>query len=428
MLELSFVRAHAEKVRRALENRGLPGELLEYFLRRDEERRRAITEVESHKAERNRANAEIGRLKKEGGDATAVLEKMKDVSARIKGLDQRAGELDAEIQQRLLEIPNLPHETVPVGKSPADNAEVRRWGEPRRFDFEPKAHWDLGVELGLLDFERASKVAGARFVVYEGIGAHLERALANFMLDVHTREHGYREVLPPFIVNSAALVGTGQLPKFREDLFKLEGTDYWLIPTAEVPVTNLYREETLDPQSLPLKLCAWTPCFRSEAGSYGKETRGIVRQHQFQKVELVKLARPEQSYDELETLTRDAEAILQKLELPYRVVTLCTADLGFASAKTYDLEVWLPGQNAYKEISSCSNFEAFQARRASIRYRLEGKSKSDFVHTLNGSGLAIGRTWMALVENYQEADGSVVIPKVLRPYLNGVERLGPPRS
>ena len=427
MLELSLVRGQPEKLRQALESRGLPPSLLEGFLQRDEERRRAITEVESLKAERNRANAEIGRLKKAGGDASAVLEKMKEVSSRIKELDKRAGELDAEIQQRLLEIPNLPHESVPKGKSPADNAEIRRWGEPRRFDFEPKAHWDLGVELGVLDFERASKVAGARFVVYSGVGAQLERALASFMLDVHTREHGYREVLPPFIVNSAALVGTGQLPKFREDLFKLEGTDYWLIPTAEVPLTNLFRDETLEPDNLPLKLCAWTPCFRSEAGSYGKETRGIVRQHQFQKVELVKLARPEQSYDELESLTRDAETILQKLGFPYRVVSLCTADLGFAAAKTYDLEVWLPGQNAYKEISSCSNFEAFQARRAGIRYRLEGKSKSDYVHTLNGSGLAIGRTWMALVENCQQADGSVVIPEVLRPYLNGLERLAPPR-
>lgn len=423
MLELSLVRGQPEKVRRALENRGLPAALLEDFLRRDEERRGAITEVESLKAERNRANAEIGRLKKEGGDVTAVLEKMKEVSARVKGLDKRAGELDAGIQQRLLEFPNLPHNSVPIGKSPAENAEVRRWGEPRRFDFAPKAHWDLGVELGVLDFERASKVAGARFVVYFGVGARLERALANFMLDIHTREHGYREVLPPFIVNSASLVGTGQLPKFREDLFKLEGTDYWLIPTAEVPVTNLYRDETLEPESLPLKLCAWTPCFRSEAGSYGKETRGIVRQHQFQKVELVKLARPEQSYDELESLTRDAETILQKLGLPYRVVSLCTGDLGFAASKTYDLEVWLPGQNAYKEISSCSNFEAFQARRAAIRYRLAGKSKSDYVHTLNGSGLAIGRTWMALIENYQQSDGSVVIPEALRPYLDGLERL-----
>jgi seryl-tRNA synthetase len=425
MLELSLVRGQPEKIRRALETRGLPATLLEDFLRRDEERRRAITEVESLKAERNRANAEIGRLKKEGGDAAAVLEKMKAVSARIKDLDKRAGELDAEIQQRLLEFPNLPHETAPVGASPAENAEVRRWGEPRRFDFQPKPHWDLGMALGLLDFDRASKIAGARFVVYNRAGAQLERALANFMLDVHTREHGYQEVLPPFIVNSAALVGTGQLPKFREDLFKIEGTDFWLIPTAEVPVTNLFRDETLEPAALPLKLCAWTPCFRSEAGSYGKETRGIVRQHQFQKVELVKLTKPEDSYSELESLTRDAETILRKLGLPYRVVSLCTGDLGFAATKTYDLEVWLPGQNDYKEISSCSNFEAFQARRAGIRYRLEGKSKSDYVHTLNGSGLAIGRTWMALVENYQQADGSVVIPEALRPYLNGLERLAP---
>jgi seryl-tRNA synthetase len=323
----------------------------------------------------------------------------------------------------LLTVPNLPHQSVPVGRSVADNTEVRRWGEPPKFDFEPKAHWDLGPALGILDLERASKIAGARFALYSGLGARLERALANFMLDLHTRKHGYTEVLPPFIVNSTSLVGTAQLPKFAADLFKLEGTDYWLIPTAEVPVTNMFRDETLDADQLPLKLVAWTPCFRSEAGSYGKETRGIVRQHQFQKVELVKFVRPEQSYEELESLTREAETILQQLGLPYRVVALSTGDLGFAAAKTYDLEVWLPGENGYKEISSCSNFEAFQARRAGIRYRLPGKKKSDYVHTLNGSGLAIGRTWMALVENYQQADGSVVIPEVLRPYLDGIERL-----
>jgi len=322
-----------------------------------------------------------------------------------------------------LTVPNLPHQSVPVGRSAADNAEVRRWGEPPKFDFEPKAHWDLGPALGILDFERASKIVGARFVLYSGLGARLERALANFMLDLHTRKHGYTEVLPPFIVNSTSLVGTAQLPKFAADLFKLEGTDYWLIPTAEVPVTNMFRDETLDADQLPLKLVAWTPCFRSEAGSYGKETRGIVRQHQFQKVELVKFVRPEQSYEELESLTREVETVLQQLGLPYRVVALSTGDLGFAAAKTYDLEVWLPGENGYKEISSCSNFEGFQARRAGIRYRLPGKKKSDYVHTLNGSGLAIGRTWMALVENYQQADGTVVVPEVLRPYLDGVERL-----
>ncbi len=425
MLELAYLRSSAERVRKALDDRGAPPADFAQLLQLDEQRRKAITEVEALKAERNRANAEIGRLKKEGGDASALLEKMKELSARIKELDKQAADFDGQVQELLLKIPNLPHETVPLGRSPEQNREVRRWGEPRKFDFEPKPHWDVGVALGILDFERASRLAGARFALYVGAGALLERALANFMLDVHTREHGYREVLPPFIVNSASLVGTGQLPKFAGDLFKLEGTDYWLIPTAEVPVTNIFRDETLAPDRLPLKLCAWTPCFRSEAGSYGKETRGIVRQHQFQKVELVKLARPEQSYDELESLTRDAEAILQKLGLPYRVVALCTGDLGFASAKTYDLEVWLPGQNNYKEISSCSNFEAFQARRAGIRYRLPGKTKSDYLHTLNGSGLAIGRTWMALVENYQQADGSVLIPEVLQPYLNGLKRLEP---
>ncbi|MGH9862747.1 MAG: serine--tRNA ligase [Candidatus Acidiferrales bacterium] len=423
MLELAYLRTQAERVRKALDGRGAPPDDFAQLLQLDEQRRKAITEVEALKAERNRANGEIGRLKKEGGDASALLEKMKELSARIKELDKHAADFDARVQDLLLKIPNLPHETVPPGRSPEQNCEVRRWGEPRQFDFEPKPHWDVGVALGILDFERASRLAGARFALYVGAGALLERALANFMLDVHTREHSYREVLPPFIVNSASLVGTGQLPKFAGDLFKLEGTDYWLIPTAEVPVTNIFREETLDPERLPLKLCAWTPCFRSEAGSYGKETRGIVRQHQFQKVELVKLTRPEQSYDELESLTHDAEVILQKLGLPYRVVALCTGDLGFASAKTYDLEVWLPGQNAYKEISSCSNFEAFQARRAGIRYRLPGKSKSDYVHTLNGSGLAIGRTWMALVENYQQADGSVLLPDALQPYLNGIKRL-----
>ena len=425
MLELVHLRKNPDRVRKALADRGLPTATLDDFLKQDEVRRQALTEVEALKAERNRASGEIGQLKKEGRDASAIMEQMKEVSARIKELDGRATRLDNQIRKGLLEIPNLPHQSVPVGHSPEENQEVRRWGEPPKFDFEPKSHWDLGPALGILDFERASKIAGARFALYAGVGARLERALAAFMLDVHTRQRGYTEVLPPFIVNSASLLGTGQLPKFAEDLFKLEGTDYWLIPTAEVPVTNIFRDETLPAGSLPLKLCAWTPCFRSEAGSYGKETRGIVRQHQFQKVELVKFTRPEQSYDELESLTADAELILQQLGLPYRVVVLCTGDMGFAAAKTYDIEVWLPGQNAYKEISSCSNFEAFQARRAGIRYRLPGKNKSDYLHTLNGSGLAIGRTWMALVENYQQADGSIVIPEVLRPYLDGLDRLAP---
>jgi seryl-tRNA synthetase len=421
MLELAHVRKNPDRVRKALADRGLPPASLGDFLQQDEVRRQALTEVEALKAERNRASGEIGRLRKEDRDASAVMEQMKEVSARIKELDGRATQLDNQIRTGL----NIPHPSVPVGHSPEENQEVRRWGEPPTFDFEPKSHWDLGPALGILEFERASKIAGARFALYAGVGARLERALAAFMLDVHTRQRGYTEVLPPFIVNSASLVGTGQLPKFADDLFKLEGTDYWLIPTAEVPVTNIFRDETLPAESLPLKLCAWTPCFRSEAGSYGKETRGIVRQHQFQKVELVKLTQPEQSYDELESLTTDAEFILQQLGLAYRVVVLCTGDMGFAAAKTYDIEVWLPGQSAYKEISSCSNFEAFQARRAGIRYRLPGKNKSDYVHTLNGSGLAIGRTWMALVETYQQADGSIVIPEVLRPYLDGLDRIPP---
>ncbi|MBI4461368.1 MAG: serine--tRNA ligase [Acidobacteria bacterium] len=425
MLELAFVREHPEQVEASLRARGYRMTLDE-FHQVDAARRRAVTEVESLKAKKNKASEEIGRLKREGRDASARIAEMKGLSDQIKELDTRAAELDAQLHELLLSLPNIPHTTVPVGTSPEQNQAVRRWGEPPRFDFKPKPHWELGERLGILDFERAAKIAGARFALYTGVGARLERALANFMMDIHTREHSYTEVLPPFIVNSAALVGTGNLPKFAADLFKVEGTDYWLIPTAEVPVTNIFRDETLDADRLPLRLVAYTPCFRSEAGSYGKETRGIVRQHQFQKVELVKFARPEQSYDELESLTRDAAVILERLGLPYRVVVLCTGDMGFAAAKTYDLEVWLPGQGTYKEISSCSNFEAFQARRANIRYRLPGQPKSAHVHTLNGSGLAVGRTWMALVENYQQRDGSVVIPEALRPYLDGLERITPP--
>jgi len=424
MLELGYVRDHLDRIEQALRKRGTKLDL-EEFRRLDQERRRVITETETLKARRNQANAEIGRLKKEGKDPSGPIAAMKEISAQIAQLDERVTALDEEMEQFLLTLPNLPHESVPVGADPAQNQEVRRWGEPPEFPFAPKPHWELGEALGILDLKRASKIAGARFAVYLGWGARLERALANFMLDLHTQEHNYHEVLPPFLINSASLIGTGQLPKFAGDLFKLEGTDYWLSPTAEVQVTNLLRDETLDPEQLPLKLCAWTANFRSEAGSYGKETRGIVRQHQFQKVELVKFARPEQSYEELESLTRDAEAILQRLGLAYRVVTLCTGDMGFAAAKTYDLEVWVPSSGGYKEISSCSNFEAFQARRAGIRFRLPGKTKTDYVHTLNGSGLAIGRTWMALVENYQQADGSVLIPSALRPYLNGRERLEP---
>jgi seryl-tRNA synthetase len=340
---------------------------------------------------------------------------------RIAELDAEANKVDAEFRDVLARVPNVPHESVPVGRGEHENVEVRRWGAPPEFNFTPKAHWDLGPELGILDLERASKVAGARFAVYWGVGARLERALVQFMLDLHTREHGYQEVLPPFLINSASLYGTGQLPKFAEDLFRCEGHDLWLTPTAEVPVTNLFRDETLNEDKLPINLCAYTPCFRSEAGSYGRDVRGIIRQHQFQKVELVKFASPAQSYQELEKLTHDAEEVLERLELPYRTVVLCTGDLGFGSAKTYDIEVWLPGQAAYKEISSCSNYEAFQARRAQIRMK-SGKGKSEFAHTLNGSGLAVGRTWVAIIENFQQANGSVLVPKALQPYV-GAERI-----
>jgi seryl-tRNA synthetase len=342
---------------------------------------------------------------------------VREMGNRIAALDEEVKRLDESFRDMLASIPNVPHESVPTGRSEADNVEVRRAGAPPRFDFDAKPHWELGPELNILDMERAAKITGARFALYWGLGAKLERALVNFMLDTHTGEHGYTEVLPPFMVNSASLYGTGQLPKFAGDLFKCEGTDFWLAPTAEVPVTNIFRDETLDADALPIKLCAYTPCFRSEAGSYGRDVRGIIRQHQFQKVELVKFARPEQSYQELDALTGDAERILQKLGLPYRTIVLCTADMGFASAKTFDIEVWLPGQNAYKEISSCSNFEAFQARRAGIRMKSR-KGKADYAHTLNGSGLAVGRTWVAIVENYQQRDGSIVIPDALRPYLN----------
>jgi seryl-tRNA synthetase len=373
------------------------------------------------KAERNQATAEIGKLRKAGTDTAERQQAVRAMGERIAELDAEANKVDAEFRDVLARVPNVPHESVPVGKSEHDNVEVRRWGAPRQFDFAPKAHWDLGPELGILDLERAAKVAGARFAVYWGQGAKLERALVQFMLDLHTKEHGYSEVLPPFLINSASLYGTGQLPKFAEDLFRCEGHDLWLTPTAEVPVTNLFRDETLNEDELPIRLCAYTPCFRSEAGSYGRDVRGIIRQHQFQKVELVKFAPPEQSYEELEQLTRDAEDVLERLELPYRTVALCTADLGFSAAKTYDIEVWLPGQQAYKEISSCSNFEAFQARRAQIRMK-SGKGKSDFAHTLNGSGLAVGRTWVAIIENFQQADGSVLVPKALQPYM-GTERI-----
>ncbi len=425
MLELALVREHLDVVERSLRARGYRM-TLDDFRQVDAERRKLTTQAERLKAQRNLASEEIGRLKRAGQDASEQIAAMRKVSAEIKLLDEQVAALDVRLQDLLLSIPNVPHPSVPVGSNPAHNQEVRRWGTPPKFAFQPKPHWELGERLGILDLKRAAKIAGARFALYTGVGAKIERALANFMMDIQTREHGYTEVLPPFIVNSAALVGTGNLPRFAGDLFKLEGTDYWMIPTAEVPVTNIFRDEILDPDQLPLRLVAYTACFRSEAGSYGKETRGIVRQHQFQKVELVKFTRPEQSYAELDSMTRDAEVILQRLGIPYRVVVLCTGDMGFAAAKTFDIEVWVPGQGVYKEISSCSNCEAFQARRANIRYRLPGKSKTDYVHTLNGSGLAVGRTWMALIENYQQADGSVVIPEALRPYLDGLERITPP--
>ncbi|HEV2176339.1 MAG TPA: serine--tRNA ligase [Terriglobia bacterium] len=429
MLELNFVRNNLELVRQKMRERGV-ADTLEDFENLDRERRKFLLEAESLKARRNRISEEIASLKRQKQDASTLVAESKELGARIKEIDEKSAGFDATLQELLRKIPNLPHNSVPVGSSATDNQEIRRWGEPCRFDFEPKAHWDLGPALGILDFERATKISGARFAVYRGVGAKLERALANFMLDVHTREHGYTEILPPFIVNSASLYGTGNLPKFAEDLFKLEGGDYWLIPTAEVPVTNLYRDEVLEAEALPLKHCAWTACFRSEAGSYGRDTRGIIRQHQFQKVELVKFTLPETSYDELESLTRDAETILQRLGLPYRVVALSTGDLGFSAAKTYDLEVWLPSSGEYKEISSCSNFEAFQARRANLRFRRggpqsHGKTRTEHLHTLNGSGLAVGRTWVAIIENYQQADGSVTIPEALRPYLDGVTEISP---
>src|SRR6202167_121356 len=427
MLELSFVRDNLPRVEEMLRQRGAdPAAVLRDFREVDTQRRQAITEAETMKARRNKASEDINKLKKSGEDATAAIAETKDLREQIQAREKIAADLDARLQDILAGIPNMPHSSVPVGHSAEDNVEVRRWGAPPTFDFAPKPHWKLGAELGVLDLERAVKVTGARFAVYCDLGAKLERALANFMLDLHTREHGYTEVLPPYLVNSESMYGTGQLPKFAADLFRVPHgeKDLWLIPTAEVPVTNLYRDEILDAARLPVSLVAYTPCFRSEAGSYGKDVRGIIRQHQFQKVELVKFSRPETSYEEHEKLTRDAEEVLQKLGLHYRTMALCTGDMGAVAAKTYDIEVWLPGQQLYREISSCSNFEAYQARRANIRYRPEGKNKTEFVHTLNGSGLAVGRTWVAIVENYQQADGSVVIPEALRPYI-GEERITP---
>jgi seryl-tRNA synthetase len=425
MLDLNFVRDNLPRVEEMLRRRGAdPAAVLKDFREVDTQRRQAITEAETMKAQRNRASEDILKLKKSGQDATAAIAETKDLREQIQAREKIAADLDARLQDILSGIPNLPHASVPVGYSAEDNVEVRRWGSPPKFDFAPKPHWALGAELGVLDLERAVKLTGARFAVYWDLGAKLERALANFMLDLHTREHGYTEVLPPYLVNSESMYGTGQLPKFASDLFRVPHgeKDLWLISTAEVPVTNLYRDEILDSARLPISLTAYTPCFRSEAGSYGKDVRGIIRQHQFQKVELVKFSQPENSYDEHEKLTRDAETVLQKLGLHYRMMALCTGDMSASSAKTYDIEVWLPGQQLFREISSCSNFESYQARRANIRYRPEGKNKTEFVHTLNGSGLAVGRTWVAIVENYQQADGSVIIPEVLRPYI-GTDRI-----
>jgi len=425
MLDLNFVRDNLPLVEEKVRQRGMkPGDVLKNFAQVDAQRRQAITSAETMKAQRNRASEEIAKLKKSGQDAGALIAETKNLREQVEELGKAAEEYETRLQQILIGIPNVPHASVPVGKSADDNVEVRRWGTPPKFDFAAKPHWEIGEQLGVLDLERAAKLSGARFAVYWDLGARLERALANFMLDLHTREHGYTEVLPPYMVNSDSMYGTGNLPKFAADLFKVPhgDTELWLIPTAEVPVTNLYRDEVLEAARLPVSLTAYTPCFRSEAGSYGKDVRGIIRQHQFQKVELVKFARPEESYEQLERLTQDAEEVLQKLGLHYRVVALSTGDIGFSAAKTYDIEVWLPGQQLFREISSCSNFESFQARRANIRYRPEGKNKTEFVHTLNGSGLAVGRTWVAIVENYQQADGSVLIPEALRSYM-GVDRL-----
>ncbi|MGE5390852.1 MAG: serine--tRNA ligase [Deltaproteobacteria bacterium] len=420
MLDAKMIRANPEMVDAILQKRGLTG-ALDKFLALDEKRRELLGKVEELKNFRNTSSQQVGQMKKAGQDPTELMEKVRQVGNEIKEMDDQVKEVEAGIDGIMLSIPNLPHESVPVGPDESANVEVRRWGDPRKFDFEPLAHWDVGPNLDILDFERAAKLSGARFAVYKGWGARLERAIINFYLDLHTTKHGYQEILPPFMVNAECMQGTGQLPKFAEDMFKVEGREMYLIPTAEVPLTNLFREETLDIADLPRYLTAYTPCFRAEAGSHGRDTRGIIRQHQFNKVELVKIVAPETSYDELEKLTADAEEVLQLLGLPYRVMLLSTGDMGFSSAKTYDIEVWMPSYNEYKEISSCSNCEDFQARRANIRYRPEPKGKVRFVHTLNGSGVAIGRTVAAVLENYQQADGSVKVPEALRPYMGGLE-------
>jgi seryl-tRNA synthetase len=425
MLDLNFVRENLTLVEEKLRQRGMnPAAVLKDFREVDAQRREAITQVETMKAERNRASEEISKLKKAGQDATENIARTKALREQIPEKEKVAAELEQRLREMLAGIPNIPDASVPVGAGAEQNVEVRRWGTKPKFDFMPKPHWELGEQLGVLDLERAVKLSGARFAMYWGLGARMERALANFMLDLHTREHGYTEVLPPYLVNSDSMYGTGQLPKFAADSFRVPHgeKELWLIPTSEVPLTNSYRDEVLEQSRLPISLTAYTPCFRSEAGSYGKDVRGIIRQHQFQKVELVKFAHPGSSYDQLEKLTHDAEQVLQKLGLHYRVMLLCAGDMGFSSAKTYDIEVWLPGQQLFREISSCSNCEAFQARRANIRFRPEGKNKTELVHTLNGSGLAVGRTWLAILENYQQADGSVLIPEGLLPYM-GADRI-----
>ncbi len=424
MLELKFIRSNPDKIREMLKNRGYDLDF-SVFESIDGRRRETLGSLENLRHQRNRVSENIASMKKRGDDASSIITEMKKVSSEIKKQEAELSQIEEQLDPLLMVIPNVPHESVAIGTDEKDNPLIRTWGKIREMDFTPLPHWEIGERLGILDFARASKIAGARFALYLGPGAMLERALINFMLDTHTKDHGYTEVLPPFMVNSACMTGTGQLPKFKDDLFKIEGWDYYLIPTAEVPVTNIHRDEILQEEELPITYASYTPCFRSEAGSYGKDTRGLIRQHQFNKVELVKFSRPEDSYEELERLTKDAEDILKRLGLPYRVVSLCTGDLGFSAAKTYDLEVWLPGQNLYREISSCSNFGDFQARRAGIRFKRKGASGTELVHTLNGSGLAVGRTLVAILEKYQQKDGSLIIPEVLRPYMGGMDSITP---
>ncbi len=424
MLDIKYLRQNIDLVRKKMDERGQKIDF-DRFLNLDARRRDILQAVETLRNERNSVSKQVGELKKKKEDASALIEKMGEVSAKIKEYDENLRITEEELNAFVMIVPNVQHESIPVGSGSEDNAVVRTWGQKPVFNFEPKQHFDLGESLNILDFARGAKITGARFTLYRGAGAQLERAIFNFMLDLHTVNHGYTEVLTPFMVNAESMTGTGQLPKFKEDLFKIEGMEYYLIPTAEVPVTNIYREEILEEEMLPVYLVAYSPCFRAEAGSYGKDTRGLIRQHQFNKVEMVKFSKPETSYDELEKLTANAEEVLKKLCIPFRTVCLCTGDLGFSSAKTYDVEAWLPGQNTYREISSCSNFEDFQARRASIRFRRKESGKVEFVHTLNGSGLAVGRTVVAVLENYQQADGSVIIPEALRPYMRGLERITP---